>query len=191
MKQKKRRVGPPRKSASARGRTHSKGSASKPDTSTYSAVTALRERLDDGKITTSQFRRLIHLEDMRNEWATRVQLRSIARDLLPAAARQARAGRSRMLAVLGNILLKSEVSDVHSQEAIAEGRLPEEEEAVMREIFEDWSPFLAQERDRRIELRKQRAALVPYPAHNAGPMAEPDTSQANDGYTEAEPQRGA
>jgi hypothetical protein len=95
-------------------------------TSAFEAILILRQKLDTGEITRSQFRRLIHLEDMRSEWAARVQLRAVCRDLLPQAASQARKGRSRMLAVIGNILLKSEVSELKSRDEISGGQLAEE-----------------------------------------------------------------
>src|SRR6185437_5266776 len=78
---------------------------------TYDHIRDLRKKVDDGTITRNQFHRLLEMETLRNEWASRVQLQSIARDLLPVAAAQARKGRSRLLAVVSNVLLKSEMTE--------------------------------------------------------------------------------
>ena len=104
---------------------------------TYDRIRDLRKRVDAGTITQNQFHHLLEMETMRNEWASRVQLQSIARDLLPVAATQARKGRSRLLAVVSNILLKSEMTEAGDaiaqeftkfeiQHHIARPRAPEE-----------------------------------------------------------------
>lgn len=77
----------------------------------YERIKDYRKKLDTGSLTKKQFHRLLEAEVIRNEWASRVQLQSIARDLLPTAAAHARKGRSRLLAVVANILLKTEMSE--------------------------------------------------------------------------------
>lgn len=71
-------------------------------------IRKLRQRLDTGVITEREFRLLMTMEERRNEWAAQVMLKSVARELIGDAAKQARAGRSRLLNVVGNILLASE-----------------------------------------------------------------------------------
>lgn len=86
-----------------------KTAAKKPNTQLR--ILSLRDKLKLGQISLREFRELITSEERINVWAARVQLRSVARDLIPEAAKQARNGRSRLLAVIGNILLDSERID--------------------------------------------------------------------------------
>lgn len=79
--------------------------------SAYERIKDYRKKLDAGTISKKQFRSLLEAETLRNEWVSRVQLQSVARDLLPVAAGQARKGRSRLLAVIANILLKTEMTE--------------------------------------------------------------------------------
>ena len=148
-KRKKQNMGPPRKSSSPRGRTPTQGQGS------YAVINELRSKLDDGTISQAQFRRLIHLEDMRNDWAVRVQLRSIARDLLPQAASQARNGRGRLLAVLANVLLKSEVSELKDRHQMMNAETTTEAQQRQLQMLHDWSPYLAELIAQRQERRRQ------------------------------------
>ncbi|HEV2289015.1 MAG TPA: hypothetical protein VGR81_08695 [Candidatus Acidoferrales bacterium] len=79
-----------------------------PPPSAATTIRKLRQRLDTGVISESEFRMLMRMEERRNEWAAQVMLKSLARELIGDAAKQARAGRSRLLNVVGNILLASE-----------------------------------------------------------------------------------
>ncbi|MGI0088683.1 MAG: hypothetical protein ACREBI_12130 [Nitrosotalea sp.] len=136
---KKTKLGSPHKNPSARGRTpNHHGTRQSADATTFEMIDQLRKKLDLGAITLPQFRRLIHLEDLRNEWATRIQLRSIARDLLPHAAGQARHGKTRMLAVVSNILLRTEVSELKQradQDALDTTQGQAKATAMMNEFF--------------------------------------------------------
>ncbi|MHB8754061.1 MAG: hypothetical protein ACYC92_03765 [Candidatus Acidiferrales bacterium] len=78
------------------------------DNPTLDRIRELRAALHADTITKPQFRELIHREEQKNIWAARVLLRSVARDLIPDAASLARKGKSRLLQVIGNILLGSE-----------------------------------------------------------------------------------
>lgn len=79
---------------------------------TYDRIKMMRKKVDAGQITKKELHELLEVETLRNEWASRVQLQAIARDLLPVAAAQARKGRSRLLAVVANVLLKTEMTEI-------------------------------------------------------------------------------
>lgn len=77
-------------------------------------VLDLRKKLHTGEISQREFRELLKREERENIFAARVQLRSVARDLIGEAAKQSRKGRSRLLAVIGNILLAGERVDMQT-----------------------------------------------------------------------------
>jgi hypothetical protein len=117
-------------------------------------IEALKTKLRKGKISPAEFRRLLKLEEMKTEYAARVQLRSIARDLLPRAAGQARAGRSRLLSTLANILLKSEITTLR--------QTPSEESYAPQVILQTSAPRPPQDLDERnrqraIDLEREKA----------------------------------
>ena len=78
----------------------------------------LREKMDAGEITPHQFAQLLQREAFRTEWSARVQLRAIARDLLPKAAALARRGRPRLLGLLTKIFLTTETADIRKMAAL-------------------------------------------------------------------------
>ncbi|MHB8540764.1 MAG: hypothetical protein ACYDCD_07460 [Candidatus Acidiferrales bacterium] len=78
-------------------------------------IRELRAALHNDTISKPEFRELIHREEQKNIWAARVFLRSVARDLIPDAATLARKGRSRLLQVIGNILLGSEALEAKTE----------------------------------------------------------------------------
>ncbi|MHB8541830.1 MAG: hypothetical protein ACYDCD_12965 [Candidatus Acidiferrales bacterium] len=83
-------------------------------------IRELRAALHNDTISKPEFRELIHREEQKNIWAARVFLRAVARDLIPDAATLARKGRSRLLAVVGNILLNSEALEIKGEAAVAD-----------------------------------------------------------------------
>lgn len=81
-----------------------------------------------------------------SEWSTRMQLRVIARDLLPKAAQQARKGKTRLLAVLSNILLRTELSEPKNpadvEQFAEEGQRKQQrhaQESSHEKQFNDWA----------------------------------------------------
>lgn len=89
-----------------------------PGTQAHQFILEARRRMDTGEITPHQFARLMQREAFRTEWTARVQLRAIARDLLPKAAALARKGRARLLALLTKIFLTTETTDLRKMASL-------------------------------------------------------------------------